>query len=145
MDSSGTDSEEDEEGSDLHKQAKTRHAIDHLKQPVTIMLKGRYEWNNGWEEVIYQRNMLDRIAPEDIIEPLSIIYEKVSEVAIMAGVAALPLPVQGLVVTKDQLDVEGLRIWNGVRIINTRLDQKGFPAREYRRSSLKPSFQKDYG
>lgn len=78
-----------------------------------------------------QMNILERIAPEDIIEPLSITYEKVKEVAIMAGATALPLPIQGLAVTRDQLGVEVLKIVDGVRFVYARLDQRGLSDRKY--------------
>jgi hypothetical protein len=124
--SSGTDSEEDEEGSDFHKLGQIRHEIEHLKQPVTIILKGRYELENDWEEVTYQRNMLERIAPVNMMEPLATIYEKVSAVAVMAGAAALPLPIQSFSVTREKLYVEVLKKANGLQVVYERKDQKGF-------------------
>jgi hypothetical protein len=51
----GTDSEDEEEGSDIHKMAKIRHALVTLRQPMTITLKEQYEWNGRWEEVVYRR------------------------------------------------------------------------------------------
>jgi hypothetical protein len=42
-DSSGTDSEEDEEDSDDHKLAKIRHALGNLSQTVQVIINGRYE------------------------------------------------------------------------------------------------------
>jgi hypothetical protein len=132
-DSSGTDGQEDVEGSGFHKLAKRsvsiRHAIDNLKQPVTVMLKGRYEWDGGWEEVVYQRNMLERTAPEDMIEPFAVIHSKVREVAMRARATELPLPIQGLAVTRDQLDVEVGKVGNRLHTVDERLDQKGMPPR----------------
>jgi hypothetical protein len=53
--SSGTDSEEDIEGSDDHKLAKIKHAIEGTKQPIQVILNGRYAWGDGWESVSYCR------------------------------------------------------------------------------------------
>jgi hypothetical protein len=129
--SSETDSEEDEEGSDFHELSQIRHAIDHLKQQVTVILKARYEWQNEWEEVTYQRNMLERIAREDMMEPLVNIYGRIGEVAVMAGAPALPPPIQGFGVTSEQLHVEILKKGKGLQLVYERPDQKGLPDRNY--------------
>jgi uncharacterized protein YhaN len=68
--SSGTDSEEDEEGSDVHKLAQIKHALERLHQPVTIISRGQYEWDMKWEEVVYQRVLDKGPAPENILQPL---------------------------------------------------------------------------
>jgi hypothetical protein len=125
------DSEEDGEGSDFHKPSQIRHAIDHLKQPVTVILKARYEWQNEWEEMTYQRNMLERIAPENMMEPLVTIYGKIGEGTVMAGAPALSLPIQGFGVTREQLYVEVLKKGSGLQLVYERMDQKGLPDRSY--------------
>jgi hypothetical protein len=50
--------------------------------------------------------MLERIAPGDMMDPLLAIFQKIGEVTVMAGAPALPLPIQGFGVTRDQLYVE---------------------------------------
>jgi hypothetical protein len=75
--SSGTNSEDDEEGSDVHKMAKINHALNTLKQPVTIILRGQYEWQESWEEVVYEDVVSGGVMPEDIAGPLQEIYTKI--------------------------------------------------------------------
>jgi hypothetical protein len=81
--------------------------------------------------------MLERIAPEDMMEPLVKIYEKIGEVTVMAGPPALPLPIQGFGVTRDQLYVEILKKGvtrekgNGLQLVYERMDQKDLPDGNY--------------
>jgi hypothetical protein len=66
-DSSGTDGNEDEEGSDEHKLTRIRHAITGTSQPIQVILNGSYQWGQGWEEVSYCRTFKQRKIPEDIL------------------------------------------------------------------------------
>jgi hypothetical protein len=122
-DSSGTDSDDDEEGSDIHKLAKVRHAFENLQRPVTVILKGRYEWDNGWEEVTYHRILIERTAPEDMIELLAFTNTKIWELGMMAGAVALPLPIQGLDVRREQLDIKVLKVGKGLQVVYEMMDQ----------------------
>lgn len=83
-DSSVTDSDEDEEGSDDHKLAKIRHAIAGTSQPIQVVLNGRYEWEQGWESVSYCRTYRERKIPEDILEPLRITANAIGALAFQA-------------------------------------------------------------
>jgi hypothetical protein len=103
--SSGTDSEEDEEGSDIHKLAKIKHALEGLSQPVQIIPKGRHEWEGTWEEVSYCRTYLERIVPEDILEPLRITARKLGELILQAGAVSLPVSIQRLNVEREPIEV----------------------------------------
>jgi hypothetical protein len=86
--SSGTDSEEDVEGSDDHKLAKIRHAITGTNQPVQVILNGRYRWGDGWDNVSYCRAFKERKVSEDILEPLTITANAIGIMALEAGAIA---------------------------------------------------------
>jgi hypothetical protein len=108
--------------------SKIRHSLEELKQPVTVVLKGCYEWENGWEEVAYHRVMIERKTPEDMMELLLLTNTKIGDLARMAGAVALPLPIQELALEREQLDIKVLKIGKGVY---ERLDQIGLPTTKF--------------
>jgi hypothetical protein len=78
---SETDSSEDEEGQDAHKLAKIRHVI-HLGQPVTVILKGQYEFGLidqvlRLEEAQFQQVYTGVSAPENIMQPVQAAYRAI--------------------------------------------------------------------
>jgi hypothetical protein len=131
LDYLGTDSEEDEEGSDVHKLGKIRQAMVNLHQTLTIMLKGQYEWDGKWKEVVYQREVLGGKPPENILQHLQDIYAKIDVVARMVGGTALPITVQGMVVRREELEIDVQKIGNGIRIVYANADQKGLETENF--------------
>jgi hypothetical protein len=103
--SSGTDSEEDEEGSAVHKLAKIKHAIADLSQPVQVILNGRYQWEQGWENVSYCRLFKEPKVQEDILEPPRIMANAIGVMAFEAGAVRLPLPIQLLGAERESLEI----------------------------------------
>jgi hypothetical protein len=103
--SSETDSEEAEEGSDDHKLARIKHAIIGTSQPIQGILNGQCEWEQGWENVSYCGTYKERKIPEDILEPLRITASAIGALTLEAGAVALPFPVQVLGVDREALVV----------------------------------------
>jgi hypothetical protein len=108
-DSSGTDSEEDVEGSDDHKLAQLRHAIEGTKQPVQVILNGRYRWGDGWKSVSYCRAFKERTAYPEIMGYLR--------------VTALPIGIQGLAVVRDLLEVTVVKRGPGLQLYFERREE----------------------
>jgi hypothetical protein len=138
--SAGTDSEDDEEGSDIHKMTKIRHALVTLRRPMTITLTGQYEWNGSWEGVLYQRFVrgADKM-PDEIMGPVQDIYSEIKEVAIMAGATSLPISVQGIDIPRDQIEVEVHRRGEEIHVVYSTADQKGFSVGKFH-AQIKPQF-----
>jgi hypothetical protein len=126
-----TDSEEDEEGSDVHKLAKIKHALVELSQPVQIILKGRYEWEGTWEEVSYCRTYLERTISEDILEPLRITAQKLGKLALQAGAAALVLSIQRLNAEREAIQVMVEKRGQGIQVVYEKVDQLTLPRGDY--------------
>jgi hypothetical protein len=49
----------------------------------------------------------------------------------MAGAVALPLPIQGLILDREQLDIKVLKIGRGLQVVHERLDQIGLPTTKF--------------
>jgi uncharacterized protein YhaN len=81
LDTSGTNSKDDTEGEDTHKLAQIRHALVTLKQPVTAILKGQYEYDSTWEEVVFQTELRNVEIPEDILALLQATHGKIEVLA----------------------------------------------------------------
>jgi hypothetical protein len=122
--SSGTDSEEDEENSDDNKLAKIKHAISDVNQPVQVILNGRYQWEQGWESVSYCRTFNERKVLEDILEPLRITANAIGTMALEAGAVALPLPIQLFGIEREALEITVAKRGSGIQIYYERKDQK---------------------
>jgi hypothetical protein len=108
--------------------AKIKHAITDLSQPIQVILNGRYQWQQGWEEVSYCRTLRERKEPEDILEPLRITAQQIGVLTLQVGAVALPLPIQALGIERDALEVTVVKRGTGIQIFYERRDQKGLPA-----------------
>jgi hypothetical protein len=79
------------EGDDTHKLAQIRHAL--VKQSVITSLKGEYEYESSWEEVVFHTEIRNTGAPEDILDLLQVVIDKVQRLALMlGGTVVLPPP-----------------------------------------------------
>jgi hypothetical protein len=121
--SSGTDSDEDVEGSDDHKLAQLKHAIEGTKQPVQVILNGRYRWGDGWDSVSHRRAFKERTAYPEIMEYLRVTAEAIGTLAVQAGAAALPIGIQGLAVDRDQLEVRVVKRGPGLQLYFERREE----------------------
>jgi hypothetical protein len=121
--SSGTDSEEDLDGSDDHKLDQIRHAIEGTKQPVQVILNGRYRWGDGWESVSYCRTFKERTAFPEIMEYLRITAEAIGVLAVQAGATSFPIGIQALGVDRELLEVTVVKRGPGIPIYFERKEE----------------------
>jgi hypothetical protein len=122
---SGTDSDEDEVGSDVHKLAKLQHAV-HLGQPITVVLKGEYEWK-CWHEVQVHEHYQGVAAQLDIMHPLQAAYQAIRRHAMAFGGGDMARSCRGTSILTEKIEVSLAKFGKGVRIIYKRADQKGRP------------------
>jgi hypothetical protein len=121
--SSGTDSEEDIEGFDDHKLAQLRHAIEGTKQPVQIILNGRYRWGVGWAGVGYCRTFKERTVYPGILDYLRVTANAMGALAVQAGATSLPIGIQGLGVDRDLLEVTVAKRGPGIQLYFERKEE----------------------
>jgi hypothetical protein len=129
--SSGTDSEDDIEGSDDHKLAQMRHAIEGTKQPVQIILNGRYRWGDGWESVSYCRTFKERTVYPEMLDHLRVTAKAIGALAVQAGATSLPIGIQGLGVDRDLLEVTVVKRGPGIQLYFERKEETLEPKIEY--------------
>jgi hypothetical protein len=63
--------------------------------------------------------------PEDILAPIRAIYGKVEAMARILGETAPPASVQEVAVPREQLEIEVEKAGRGLKVIDSRIDQKG--------------------
>jgi hypothetical protein len=122
--SSGIDSEDDEEGDDTHKLAKIKHAVT-LNQPLTVVLKGQYEWDNRCEEVPFQQTYNGVEAPTHISEPLQASYSAIEKHARTLGGDNMPGSCGGPPTDREGIEISVEKLGTGVRITYARASQVG--------------------
>jgi hypothetical protein len=110
------------------KLARIRHEITGTSQSIQVILNGRYQLEQGWEEVSYCRTFREQKVPEDILEPLRITAEAIGVLTLQAGAVALPLPVQTLGIDREALEITVAKRGSGIQILYKRRDQKNIPA-----------------
>jgi uncharacterized protein (DUF1330 family) len=70
------DSKEDPDDHDIHKLRKNAHAA-RFGQPITVEIRGQYQFSNREEKVLFTLECTGRAAPKHILEQLQVAYKSI--------------------------------------------------------------------